>query len=66
MDSLSSNDFDDQPFHSEAPDDIYGEVDGEKVLIASRGEKLPKETKYKTTRHSTVAAKFRYIIFIQK
>ena len=49
--------------YTEAPRDIFGEVDGlGKVLIAKYGEELPKDTKYKATKDSKIAVKFRYDI----
>ena len=64
VDSFDSDDFVDhaQTLYSKAPKDIFGDIGNEKVLIASSGDKLPKDTKYKSTRRSTVAVKFRYTV----
>ena len=61
--SFSSDDFDSGETYDMAPKDIFGEIGNEKVLIASVGDELPKDTRYKSTQQSSYAIKFRYYGF---
>ena len=60
--SYTSDDFEEVTHYDEAPWEVFGHIDNEKVVIAVPGDKLPKETKYKTTHQSPYARKFRYIL----
>lgn len=62
--SYSSDDFEEVTHYDEAPWEVFVEIENEKVVIAVTGDKLPKETKYKTTHQSPYARKFRYFCVV--
>ena len=60
VNSFNSDDLADVITYSEAPWDIFGKADGiGRVLVAKKGDSLPADTKYKTTKGSNVAVRFR-------
>ena len=61
IESFNSDDLEDTSTYSEAPRDIFEEVEGlGTVRVAKAGDSLPKDTKYLSRKGCLIAVKFRY------